>query len=144
MEAPHAANRMRMNTRDRKVYMYNFEEVIRGQSIAYQVHISSRLDNRPIRYSRGDIETALRYDVIGFLMAFGGNEQNITFTGGQTFRNSPAVNYTSVLNSGRRASGISSLVDGRHVRIGVIYDTANREHAETSLRRMLSSYKALR
>lgn len=121
--------------------VYNCWDNTDNSDVLHYIHIASNTDKRPIRYRQEDTSIALENDVIGFLLPFGGNRQNISFSKEAHFHGYPSINYhCSSLRNAKGSTGVSALIKGRHIRIGSVYDTSLEGQAKRTLDRILNSF----
>ena len=125
------------------INVYNCEESLNENLILYHVYITSKNNGNAIRYKKSDINLALKNFIIGGLQVYGVSQNNITFQKTSNFQDKyPAVYYyTNAIKGGIVAEGISSLINGKHVRIGIMYEPSIRDEAKSRLQRFWNSFK---
>jgi hypothetical protein len=128
---------------DRNIKAYSCEESFRDNLILYQVNIASKINGDDIRYKKSDVSLALKNYLIGNLVVYGVSQNNITFKPIANFQNKfPAVfYYTNAMKGGVCAEGISSLINGKHVKIGIMYEPTIKDEAKSRLQHFLNSFK---
>ena len=140
---PCTPQKMENTTQNHIINVYNCEESFNENLILYHVHITSKINNVDIRYKQDDINFALKNFVIGGLQLWGVGQNNITFQTAPNFQGKfPAVNYyTNAIKGGIVAEGISSLINGKHIRIGIMYEPSITDEAKNKLQLFLNSFK---
>ncbi len=125
------------------INVYNCEESNNGSLILYHVYITSKKNGTAIRYKQSDIKLALKNFVIGGLQMYGVDQNNIIFQKTSNFQGKfPAVYYhTNPIKGGIIAEGISSLINGKHMKIGIMYESTVKKEAKSKLQLFLNSFK---
>lgn len=125
------------------INIYNCEESFTNNLILYHVYITSKKNGQAIQYKQSDVNLALKDFIIGSLQMYGVNQNNITFQMTSNFQNKfPAVYYyTNAIKGGIVAEGISSLINGKHVKIGIMYEPLIKNKAKSRLQFFLNSFK---
>jgi hypothetical protein len=124
-------------------YVYNCEESINDKLILYHVYISSKRNGTAIRYKQSDVILALKNYIIGGLQVYGVGQNDVEFQEISKFQNKYlAIHYyTNALKGGITAAGISSLINGKHVRIGIMYEPSIKDKANSRLQYFLNSFR---
>ncbi len=140
---PGEPQKIKNEIRTHTVRVYNYEDSIDGKLLFYHVYVTSKSNGESIQYKDSDFDLALRNFAIGSLAVYGVNGNEIKFQTIETFyRKVPAVRYyTDGVNNGLIAEGVSCLVNGRHVKIGIVYDPAIKKSAQEHLEAFLNSFK---
>jgi hypothetical protein len=125
------------------INVYNCEESFNNNLILYHIYIASKKNGDAIRYKQSDVNIALKNFVIGGLLLYGATPDNITFQMTSRFQGKfPAVYYyTNALKGGLVAEGISSLINGKHVKIGIMYEPSIKDKAKNRLQLFLNSFR---
>lgn len=142
IDFPCNPQKLENTTQTHIINVYNCEESNNDKLILYHVYITSK-KNGAIRYKQSDINLALKNFVIGGLQMYGVNQNNITFQKTSNFQGKfPAVYYhTNAIKGGIVAEGISSLINGKHVKIGIMYEPTIKDDAKNRLQHFLNSFK---
>jgi len=143
IDFPCNPQKLENKTQTHIINVYNCEESISDNLILYHVYITSKKNGAAIRYKQSDINLALKNFVIGGLQMYGVNQNNITFQKTPDFQGKfPAVYYhTNAIKGGIIAEGISSLINGKHVKIGIMYEPTIKDEAKNRLQLFLNSFK---
>jgi len=94
-------------------------------------------------YKQSDIHLALENFITGNLQMYGVDKNDITFHEITDFQNKfPAsYYYTNTLKGKIVIEGISSLIDGKHFKIGIMYEPSVKDEAKSRLQSILNSFK---
>jgi len=124
------------------INVYNCEESTNDNLILYHVYFTSKKNGNAIRYKKNDVNLALKNYIIGGLQMYGVDQNNVEFQEISNFQNKfPAIHYyTNALKDGIVAEGISSLIDGKHFKIGIMYEPSVKDEAKTRLQLFLNSF----
>lgn len=143
IDFPCNPQKLENTTQTHIINAYNCEESFNDNLILYHVYITSKKNGAAIRYKQSDIDLALKNFVIGSLQMYGVGQNNITFQKTSNFQGKfPAVYYhTNTIKGGIIAEGISSLINGKHVKIGIIYQPTIKDEAKSKLHLFLNSFK---
>jgi len=131
------------NTQTYIANVYNCEETINGKLILYHVYLAAKKDGTAFRYKQSDVNLALKSYIIGGLQVYGVGQKDVKFSEISKFQNKfPAIHYyTNALKGGITAEGISSIIDGKHVKIGVMYEPSCKDKAKSRLKYFMNSYR---
>lgn len=141
IDFPCTPQKMGNTTNGYDINVYNCEESLNDNLISYHVYITSKSNGDAIPYKQSDVVLALKNYVIGGFQTYGLGQENITFQTMPNFQNKfPAVYYYTNVG-GIAAEGISSLIDGKLVRLGVMYKTSFKTEAQNRLQFFLNSFK---
>ena len=143
IDFPCNPQKLENKTKTHIINVYNCEESINGNLILYHVYITSKNNSDAIRYKQSDVNLALKNYIIGGLQMYGVSQNNISFQNIPNFQNKYiAVRYyTNAIKGGIVAEGISSLIDGKHIKIGIMYEPSIKEEAKNRLHLFLKSFK---
>jgi len=143
IDFPCNPQKLENTTQTHIINVYNCEESFNDNLILYHVYITSKKNGTAIRYKQSDINLALKNFVIGGLQMYGVNQNNITFQKTSNFKGKfPTVYYyTNAIKGGIIAEGISSLINGKHVKIGIMYEPTIKDEAKSRLQLFLNSFK---
>jgi len=132
-----------VNQKDKFFKTYSCEESVSNSLLLYQVTLAGRVDGKPLKYRKGDINLALKNFIIGNLAVYGANTKNIEFHEVAKFMNKyPAIYYyTNSLRGGITAEGLSCLIKGKHCKIGIIYEPLGSDIARKRFQHFLNSYQ---
>jgi hypothetical protein len=140
---PCTPQKLENTTQNHILNVYNCEESFNDKLILYHVYITSKKNGVAIRYKQDNVNLALKNFVIGGLQMYGVSQNNITFQTAPNFQGKfPAVNYcTNEIKGGIVAEGISSLIKGKHIKIGIMYEPSIKDEAKNRLQLFLNSFK---
>lgn len=143
IDFPCNPQKMENKTQTHIINVYNCEESINDNLILYHVYITSKINGGSIRYKKNDVNLALKNYIVGGLQMYGVSQNNISFQTTPNFQNKfPAVHYyTNAIKGGIVAEGISSLIDGKHIKIGIMYESSIKDEAKNRLNLFLNSFK---
>jgi hypothetical protein len=116
---------------------------MRGSALIIRIQVTSKKGGKAIRYKKSDVNLALKNFIIAGLQMYGVSQNNITFQMTSNFQNKfPTVYYyTNAIKGGVVAEGISSLINGKHVKIGIMYEPSIKNEAKSRLQFFLNSFK---
>jgi hypothetical protein len=143
IDFPCTPQKLENTTQTHIINVYNCEEAFNDNLILYHVYITSKKNGVAIRYKQDAVNMALKNFVIGSLQMYGVSQNNITFQKTSDFQGKfPAVYYhTNAIKGGIIAEGISSLINGKHVKIGIMYEPTIKDEAKSRLQLFLNSFK---
>lgn len=143
IDFPCNPQKMGNNTQTHIINVYNCEESIDGKLILYHVYLTAKKNGTAIRYKQSDVNLALKNYIIGGLQMYGVGQKDVEFYEISKFQNKfPAIYYyTNALKEGIIAEGISSLIDGKHVKIGIMYEPSCKDEAKSRLQFFMNSYR---
>ncbi len=143
IDFPCNPQKMGNNTKTHIINVYNCEESINGKLILYHVYLTAKSNGTAIRYKQSDVDLALKNYIIGGLQMYGVGQDDVDFHEISKFQNKfPAIYYfTNALKGGIIAEGISSLINGKHFKIGIMYEPSCKNEAKSRLKYFLNSYK---
>ncbi len=127
---------------DRKLYIYECEKKAEDGSIFYSLHVAATIDGKPIRYAADDLDAALKYYVIGYLMTLGIDAESVGFSERRSFNGYPAINYVCDFDE-LYVAGISALINGMHVRADLLCEPQVKDYADRRFNAMLKSFRSL-
>lgn|GEM_PF-3678981 len=143
IDFPCNPQKLENTTQTHIINVYNCEESFNDNLILYHVYITSKKNGNAIRYKQSDVNLALKNFIIGGLQMYGVSQNNIIFQITSNFQDKfPAVYYyTNAIKGGIVAEGISSLINGKHVKIGIMYEPSIKDEAKSRLQLFLNSFK---
>lgn len=134
---------LKNSTQDHTTKVYNCEESIENGLIMYHLYVVSNKNGKDIRYKKNDLDLALKNFIAGTLQVYGVNKNNISFRMGSKFQGKfPSVYYkTNAVKGGLNTEGVGSLIDGKLIKIGIIYEPIIKSKAKNKLNLFLNSFK---
>lgn len=100
--------------------------------------------NRGMKYKKKDVRPALKNYVTGGLQLFGIKEDDIYFGEIINFKGNTAIAYyTDAISGGIVSEGISLLMNGKHLKIGVMYKKTKHIEAQKILQHFLDSFQEI-
>jgi len=144
IDVPCNPQKLGNTTQNHIINVYNCEESFNDNLILYHVFIISKKSGAAIRYKQSDINLALENFVIGGLQMYGVDQNNNTFQKTSNFQGKFSAIYyhTNAIKGGIIAEGISSLINGKHVKIGIMYELTIKDAAKSRFQLFLNSFQA--